>query len=98
MAGCGAMNSAWRLPRPAHGKCEALDGGIADIAVLIGGDLYRIGRGRQMDRAPSGAENPDAAGAMLDHGQDMHLLAVEEISGKEVNRQDPLRLRSQEPA
>ena len=50
----------------------------------------------RLDRVPGSAEDPDAAGAMLDHCQDIHLRAVEEIGGEEVKRQDPLCLRSQE--
>jgi hypothetical protein len=50
----------------------------------------------RLDRVLGGAEDPDAARAMLDHGQDIHLRAVEEVGGKEVKRQDPLCLRSQE--
>ena len=46
-----------------------------------------------LDRVLGGAENPDAAGAMLDCGQDVDLRAVEEIGGEEVQCQDPLRLR-----
>ena len=48
------------------------------------------------DRVLGSAKDPDAARAMLDHGQDIHLRAVEEVGGKEVKRQDPLCLRSQE--
>jgi hypothetical protein len=33
---------------------------------------------------------------VLDHGQDVDLAAVEQVGGEEVQRQDPLRLRSQE--
>jgi hypothetical protein len=43
-----------------------------------------------------GVEDTDAAGAMLDCGQDVDLRAVEEIGGEKVQRQDPLCLRSQE--
>ena len=49
-----------------------------------------------LDRVPGGTEDPDAAGAKLDYGQDVDLRAVEEIGGEEVQRQDPLCLRSQE--
>jgi hypothetical protein len=48
------------------------------------------------DRMPGSAKDPDTAGAMLDHGQDIRLRAVKEIGGEEVKRQDPLCLRSQE--
>jgi hypothetical protein len=50
----------------------------------------------RLDRVLGSAKDPDTAGAMLDHGQDMHLRAVEEIGGEEVKRQDPLCLRPQE--
>jgi hypothetical protein len=43
-----------------------------------------------------GAEDPDAAGAMLNHGKDVHLEAVEQVDGEEIQRQDPLRLGPQE--
>src|ERR1022692_523058 len=39
---------------------------------------------------------PGRAGAVLDHGQDVDLRAVEQVSGEEVQRQDPLRLGPQE--
>jgi hypothetical protein len=42
------------------------------------------------------AEDPDAAGAVLDDGQDIDLGAVEQVGGEEVQRQDPLRLGPQE--
>jgi hypothetical protein len=50
----------------------------------------------RLDRVLGSAEDLDTAGAMLDHGQDIHLRAVEEIGGEEVKRQDSLCLRSQE--
>lgn len=50
----------------------------------------------RLDGMLGGAQDPDAAGTVLDHGKDVHLGAVEEIGGEEVQRQDPLRLRSQE--
>jgi hypothetical protein len=50
----------------------------------------------RLDRVLGSAKDPDAARAMLDHGQDIHLRAVEEVGGKEVKRQDLLCLRSQE--
>jgi hypothetical protein len=49
-----------------------------------------------LDRVLRSAQDPDPAGAMLDHGKDIDLAAVEQISGKEIQRQDPLRLRPQE--
>jgi hypothetical protein len=39
-----------------------------------------------------GAQDPDAPAAMLDHRKDVHLRAIEQVSGEEVQRQDPLRL------
>src|SRR5579872_2588744 len=45
---------------------------------------------------PGGSEDPDAAGAVLDGGQDVDLRAVEEIGDEEVQRQDPLGLRAEE--
>jgi hypothetical protein len=48
------------------------------------------------DRVRGGAEGPDAAGAVLDGGKDVDLGAVEQVSGEEIQRQDPLRLRPQE--
>ena len=50
----------------------------------------------RFDRVPGGAEDPDAAGAVLDDGKDVDLGAVEQVSGEEIQRQDPLRLGSQE--
>jgi len=43
-----------------------------------------------------GAQDPDAPAAVLDHRKDVYLRAVDQVSGEEVQRQDPLRLRSQE--
>ena len=45
---------------------------------------------------PGGSEDPDAAGAVLDDGQDVDLRAVEQAGGEEVQRQDPLRLGPEE--
>ena len=44
---------------------------------------------------PGGAQNPDAAGAVLDHGKDVDLSAAEQVGGEEVQRQDPLFLGPQ---
>jgi len=41
---------------------------------------------------PGGSEDPDAAGAVLDGGQDVDLGAVEQVGGEEVQRQDALCL------
>jgi hypothetical protein len=50
----------------------------------------------RLDRVLRGSEDPDAAGAVLDDGQDVDLRAIEEIGGEEVHRQDSLRLGLQE--
>jgi hypothetical protein len=42
------------------------------------------------------AEDADAPGGVLDHRQDIGLSAVEQVSGKEVARQDRLGLGAQE--
>ena len=47
-------------------------------------------------RVLRGAQDPDAPAAVLDHRKDVHLRAIEQVSGEEVQRQDPLRLGSQE--
>ena len=49
-----------------------------------------------LDRVLGGAQDPDAPVAVLDHRKDVHLRAIEQVSGEEVQRQDPLRLRPQE--
>ena len=43
-----------------------------------------------------GAQGPDAPGAVLDRREDVHLRAVEQVGGEEVQRQDPLPLGPQE--
>jgi hypothetical protein len=50
----------------------------------------------RFDRVPGGAEGPDAAGAVSDDGQDVDLGSLEQVSGEEIQRQDALRLGSQE--
>ena len=50
----------------------------------------------RLDRMLRGAQDPDAPGGVLDQGKNVDLGAVEEVGGEEVQRQDPLRLRSQE--
>jgi hypothetical protein len=50
----------------------------------------------RLDRMLGGSEDPDAAGAVLDHGQDVDLRAVEQVGGEEVQRQDSLGLGPQE--
>jgi hypothetical protein len=42
------------------------------------------------------AQDPYPAVAVLDHGKDVDLSAVEQVGGEEVQRQDPPRLGSQE--
>jgi len=49
-----------------------------------------------LDRVLGGAQDPDASAAVLDCRKDVHLRAIEQVSGEEVQRQDPLRLGSQE--
>jgi hypothetical protein len=49
-----------------------------------------------LDRVLRGAQDPDAPAAVLDHCKDVCLRAIEQVSGEEVKRQDPLRLGSQE--
>jgi len=44
----------------------------------------------RLDGMLRGAQDPDAAGAVLDHGKDVHLGTVEEVGGEEVQGQDPL--------
>jgi len=43
-----------------------------------------------------GAQDPDAPVAVLDRREDVHLRAIEQVSGEEVQREDPPRLGSQE--
>ena len=49
-----------------------------------------------LDRMLSGSEDPDAASAALNDGQDVDLRAIEQVGGEEIQRQDPLRLGPQE--
>ncbi len=49
-----------------------------------------------LDRVLRGAQDPDAPVAVLDHRKGVYLRAIEQVSGEEVQRQDPLRLRPQE--
>ena len=49
-----------------------------------------------LDRVLRGAQDPDAPVAVLDHRQDVHLRAIEQVGGEEVQRQDPLRLGPEE--
>ena len=50
----------------------------------------------ELDRVLRGGQDPDAPAAVFDHRQDVHLRAIEQVSGEEIQRQDPLRLRPQE--
>jgi len=43
-----------------------------------------------------GPGGPAGVVAVLDHRKDVHLRAIEQVSGEEVQRQDPLRLGAQE--
>jgi hypothetical protein len=43
-----------------------------------------------------GAQHPDAPVAVPDHRKDVHLRAIEQVGGEQIQRQDPLRLRPQE--
>jgi hypothetical protein len=52
----------------------------------------------RLDRVLRDAEDSDPSAAMLDDGQDMHLGAVDQVGDEEVQRQDPLRLGSEELA
>jgi hypothetical protein len=49
-----------------------------------------------LERVLRGSENPGPAATVLDDGQDVHLGAVEQVGGEEVQRQDRLCLGSQE--
>jgi hypothetical protein len=48
-----------------------------------------------LDRMLGGAQNPYAAGAVLDHGKDIDPGSVEQVGGEEVQRQDARCLGSQ---
>jgi hypothetical protein len=62
--------------------------GVFQVHEQIPGLLYHP----RLDRMLGGSEDPDAAGAVLDDGQDAGLRAVEQPGGEQVQRQDPLRL------
>jgi hypothetical protein len=49
-----------------------------------------------LDGVLGAAQDPDAPAAVLDHREDVHLRAVEQVSSEHVQRQDPLRLGLQE--
>ena len=59
--------------------------GIFQVHEQVPGLLHDPG----LDRVPGGAENPDAAGAKLDYGQDVDLRAVEEIDGEKSSAKIP---------
>jgi hypothetical protein len=65
---------------------------IVQVHQEVPGLLHYPGLGRVL----RGAQHPDPASTVLDHGQDMNFRAVEQVSGEEVQRQDPLCLRPQE--
>ena len=58
--------------------------GILQVHDQVSGLLHHPG----LDRMFGGAQNPHAAGAMLNHGKDVNLGAVEQVGGEEVQRQD----------
>ena len=66
--------------------------GMRQIHEQVTGLLHH----QRLDGMLRGPQDPDAAGAVLDHGKDVHLGAIEEVGGEEVQGQDPLFLRSQE--
>jgi hypothetical protein len=66
--------------------------GIRQIHEQVPGLLHDL----RLDGMLRGAQDPDAAGAVLDHGKDVDLGAVEGVGGEEVQGHDPLCLRSQE--
>jgi hypothetical protein len=92
--------AAWNTASKVAVKLESpvvqdeLDPGpcVFQVHEQVPGLLHHPGLGRVLD----GAEDPDAAGAVLDDGQDVDLGAVEQVGGEEVQRQDPLRLGPQE--
>ena len=59
--------------------------GVFQVHKQVSGLLNHPG----LRRVLSGAEDPDAAGAVIDDGQDVDLGAVEQDGGEEVQRQDP---------
>ena len=66
--------------------------GISQVHEQVPGLLDDPG----LDRVLRGAQDPDAPAAVLDHCKDVHLRAIEQVSGEEVQRQDRLRLGPQE--
>jgi hypothetical protein len=66
--------------------------GVIQVHEQIPGLLHHP----RLDRVPGDTENPDPAAAVLDHGQDVNLGAVQQVGGEEVQRQDHLRLGPQE--
>ncbi|HEX3957509.1 MAG TPA: Scr1 family TA system antitoxin-like transcriptional regulator [Trebonia sp.] len=66
--------------------------GVIQVHQQVPGLLHHPG----LDRMLRSTQNPHTAGAVLDHGKDVDLGAVEQVSGEEVQRQDPLCLGPQE--
>jgi Insertion element 4 transposase N-terminal len=62
--------------------------GILQVHEQVPGLLDNPG----LDRMPRNAQDPDAPAAVLDRRKDVRLRAIEQVSGEEVQRQDPLRL------
>jgi hypothetical protein len=56
--------------------------GVLQVHEQVPGLLHHPG----LDRMLGGAQNPYAAGAVLDHGKDVDLGAVEQVGGEEVQR------------
>ena len=50
----------------------------------------------RLDWVLGGSEDAYPAGAVLHDGKDVDLRSVEQVGGEQVQRQDPLRLGSQE--
>jgi hypothetical protein len=64
--------------------------GVFQVHEQVPGLLHDPG----LDRVLGGAEDPDPAGAVLDGGQDIDLGAIEQVSGEEIQRQDPVPLEN----
>ena len=45
-----------------------------------------------LDRVLRGAQHPDPAGAVLDHGQDVDRRAVEQVGGEDTTTEDSRRI------
>jgi hypothetical protein len=66
--------------------------GIPQVQEQVPGLLDHPG----LDRVLRAAQDPDAPAAVLDHRTDVDLRAIQQVSGEEVQRQDPRRRGSQE--